>query len=54
MVSGSLVDVGGVYRFQVKAISTESAAIEAAQAFDVGKRDARVVPLLSGARVQPT
>jgi hypothetical protein len=51
VVSGSLVDAGGgAYRFRVKAINTESAAVESAPAFDVGRRDERLVYLLGGAR----
>ncbi|MDR2662248.1 MAG: penicillin-binding protein activator LpoB, partial [Treponema sp.] len=52
VVSGSLADVGGVYRFRIKAINTESAAIESAPGFDVSKQDQRIVYLLNGAQVQ--
>jgi TolB-like protein len=52
VVSGSLTDVGGAYRFRIKAINTESAAIESGPGFDVGKRDKRLAHLLNGAKVQ--
>ncbi|MDR2446779.1 MAG: leucine-rich repeat protein [Treponema sp.] len=54
VVTGSLSDVGNVYRFGVNAISVESAAIESAPAFDVGKRDAQAAHFLGGQAVAAT
>lgn len=51
VITGSIADVGGVYRFRVKALHTESAVIESAPGFDLNKRDGRIAYLLEGRRV---
>jgi hypothetical protein len=45
VVTGTLTDLGSAYRFGVKAINVESAALESMPGFDVGKRDGRVAHL---------
>jgi formylglycine-generating enzyme required for sulfatase activity len=50
IVSGSLSSMGHLYRFRIRALSVESAAVEAASAADIRTGDTRVAILLSGAR----
>jgi ABC-type glycerol-3-phosphate transport system substrate-binding protein len=50
IVSGSLSSMGHLYRFRIRALSVESAAVEAASATDIRTGDTRVAILLSGAR----
>jgi TolB-like protein len=45
VITGTLTDLGSAYRFGVKAINVESAALESMPGFDVGKRDGRVAHL---------
>ncbi|MDR1277481.1 MAG: iron transporter [Treponema sp.] len=52
VVLGSLADVGNAYRFGAKALDVESATIESAPAFDIARRDTRLVHLLNGAVVR--
>jgi TolB-like protein len=52
VVSGSFMDVGNAYRFGVKALDVESASIESAPAFDITKKDPRLIHLLGGAAVK--
>jgi formylglycine-generating enzyme required for sulfatase activity len=50
IVSGSLSSMGHLYRFRIRALNVESAAVEAATATDISLGDTRVSFLLSGAR----
>jgi hypothetical protein len=50
IVSGSLSSMGHLYRFRIRALSVESAAVSAASATDIRTGDTRVAFLLSGAR----
>jgi uncharacterized protein involved in high-affinity Fe2+ transport/TolB-like protein len=52
VVSGSLADVGNAYRFGLKVLDVERAAIESAPAFDIARRDPRLAYLLKGAAVR--
>jgi uncharacterized protein involved in high-affinity Fe2+ transport len=52
VVSGNLADVGNAYRFGVKALDVERAAIESAPAFDIARRDTRLAYLLNEAAVE--
>jgi tetratricopeptide (TPR) repeat protein len=45
VITGTLTDLGSAYRFGVKAINVESAALESTPGFDVGKRDGRIAHL---------
>jgi hypothetical protein len=45
VITGALTDLGSAYRFGVKAINVESAAVESMPGFDVAKRDSRVAHL---------
>jgi hypothetical protein len=49
IVSGSLSSMGHLYRFRIRALSVESAAVEAASATDIRTGDTRTALLLSGA-----
>jgi TolB-like protein len=49
IVSGSLTGTGKVYRFRVKTLAVESAAIAATSAADINPRDGKAVSLLTGA-----
>jgi TolB-like protein len=51
IVSGSLDSMGHLYRFRIRTLNVESAAVEAASAADIGPGDTRVTFLLS--RVRP-
>ena len=50
IVSGSLSDVGKSYRFRIKTLIVETAAIATTASFDVNTMDERVVFLLAGAK----
>jgi TolB-like protein len=50
IVSGSLSSMGHLYRFRIRALNVESAAVEAASATDIRTGDTRAIFLLSGAR----
>jgi TolB-like protein len=52
VVSGSITDLGSVYRFSAKAIDVESAVVPSAPAFDIARRDSRTAYLLGGAAVR--
>jgi hypothetical protein len=45
--------MGHLYRFRIRTLNVESAAVEAASAADIGPGDTRAVFLLSGARPVP-
>jgi hypothetical protein len=45
VITGILTDLGNVYRFSIKSISVESGAILSMPAFNVGKRDERIIHL---------
>jgi hypothetical protein len=45
VITGTLTDLRNAYRFGVKAINVESAAVESMPGFDVGKRDGQVAHL---------
>jgi hypothetical protein len=48
VITGALVNMGSTWRFRVKAISVESAALESAPAFSVSGRDSQLLFLLGG------
>jgi TolB-like protein len=48
IVSGSLTNAGGVYRFRVQALEVESAVIAASPAADISPKDAKTASLLAG------
>jgi formylglycine-generating enzyme required for sulfatase activity len=53
VITGTLVDTGKAWRFRLRAINVESAALESAPAFDIGKRDSRALHLLGPAASVP-
>jgi WD40 repeat protein len=53
IVSGSLVSIGGSYRFRVRTLAVESAAIITSSAVDIGQKDMKTASLLEGASSAP-
>ena len=51
VVTGSLVDIGNVYRFRVAAINVESAVREGSSSINININDPQVVFLITGQRV---
>jgi tetratricopeptide (TPR) repeat protein len=47
VIIGNLVDVGNAWRFRLRAINVESATVESAPAYDIGKQDTRAAHLLA-------
>jgi len=47
IVSGSLSETGSVYRFRIRVLRVETAAIEASSSSDINKRERKVVSLLA-------
>jgi TolB-like protein len=48
IVSGSLTDLGGTYRFRIKALNVETAAVEVSSASDLSANEQKLVFLLEG------
>jgi formylglycine-generating enzyme required for sulfatase activity len=46
IVSGSLTPMGGVYRFRIRTLNVESAAVEASVSVDIGTGETRITSLL--------
>ncbi|MDR1901562.1 MAG: hypothetical protein LBQ88_04675 [Treponema sp.] len=53
IISGALVSMGRTYRFRVKTINVESAAIESSSSADISAGDERAAFLLKGAKPAP-
>ncbi|MDR1901561.1 MAG: hypothetical protein LBQ88_04670 [Treponema sp.] len=53
IISGALVSMGRTYRFRVKTINVESAAIESSSSADINAGDERAAFLLKGAKSAP-
>jgi curli biogenesis system outer membrane secretion channel CsgG len=53
IVSGSLTSMGHLYRFRIRTLNVETAAVEAASSADIGAGDPRVSYLLYGAQSAP-
>ena len=53
IVSGSLASLGGSYRFRIRALNVETAAIESASSADLSPGDTKTAFLLSKARPAP-
>jgi len=54
VVTGSLVDIGTVYRFRLAAINVETAVREGASSLNININDPQVVFLLTGQRIAQT
>ena len=53
VVSGSLDAIGSTYRFRIRALSVETAVVEAASSADINLKETKIAYLLSGAQPVP-